>query len=79
MGKEKRREGWGRERERERGRERARKIEGRAREKERERERRGKERGREERFWKSSRKRLGENLRTNAPTWNTYQILDIFF
>lgn len=26
-----------------------------------------------------SRKGLGENSRTNVPTWNTHQILDIFF
>lgn len=47
----------------------------------REKERREGEREKErrERFWKSSRKGLGENSRTNAPTWNTHQILDIFF
>lgn len=40
---------------------------------------REREKERRERFWKSSRKGLGENSRTNAPTWNTHQILDIFF
>lgn len=41
-------------------------------------EERGGERVREERFWMFSRKGLGENSRTNVPTWNTHQILDFF-